>query len=160
MMITQDQLRNELAYDPETGVFTRLIARPRQPLGAVAGTLDESGRVRICVNGKIYRAHRLAWLYIYGVMPVGDLDHIDGNPSNNAISNLRVGSRAQNMQNQRHARSDCVSGLLGVSVRGAKFRAEIRAGGRRLNLGTFCSAEEAHSVYLAAKRQLHEFCSI
>jgi len=151
MIITQKRLKELIIYCSDTGLFTKN--------GKVVGTLDNR-RIRIGVDGAIYRAHRLAWLYIYGVWPSGDIDHIDGNPQNNSINNLRDVSRSVNMQNQRKARSDNKIGFLGVSKRGNKFSAAIRTPSGNQWLGTFSSPEIAHSVYVNAKRKLHEGCTI
>src|SRR4051812_40825019 len=107
-MVTQERLKQVLVYSPESGLFTRR--------GRVAGTTYR-GRINIFIDYRGYLAHRLAWLYVHGRWPIGDIDHIDGNASNNAISNLREVSRSVNMQNQRRARSDSRTGLLGVQVR-------------------------------------------
>ncbi len=153
-VITQDRLMELLQYNEETGIFYR------RDSGRIAGTKRPDGRINICVDCRLYRAHRLAWLWTNGEMPKGDIDHIDGNPQNNRISNLRDVSRSVNMQNQRRARSDSKTGLLGVQVHGKRFRAEIATPNGRVGLGTFNTPQEAHSVYLLAKRQLHDGCSI
>ena len=151
MIITQKRLKELIIYCSDTGLFTKN--------GKVAGTLDNR-RIRIGVDGAIYRAHRLAWLYIYGVWPSGDIDHIDGNPQNNSINNLRDVSRSVNMQNQRKARLDNKTGFLGVSKRGNRFSAAITTSSGSQWLGTFSNPEIAHSAYVNAKRKLHEGCTI
>lgn len=161
-MLTQEELKKRLHYDPVSGVFTRLTKTNNVQK---MGTIDEKGRLHIGVKYNIYRAHRLAWLYVHGEWPKGDVDHIDGNPLNNAIANLRDVSRSVNMQNQRRARADSKTGLLGVyrrtDNRTKPYRAAIvPKNGKRVNLGNFASAEAAHAAYLAAKRQLHEGCTL
>lgn len=153
-MLTQARLQEVLDYCPETGVF---IWRKRK--SAKVGSVS-NGRLRICVDWKIYRAHRLAWLYTYGEWPKFDVDHIDGNPLNNAIRNLRDVPRSVNMENQRRARSDSKVGLLGVIERDGKYRAEIASHGKRYRFGPFDTAEAAHEAYLAAKRRIHIGCTI
>lgn len=118
------------------------------------------GHVQIRVDGRLYLAHRLAWLYVYGFIPNGDIDHINGNRSDNALSNIRIGTHAQNMQNRRTPSHGSKTGFLGVSPTGRRYQARIGNGPYELYLGSFDTAEEAHAAYLKAKRELHEFCTI
>lgn len=154
--INHDRLLLLMAYDPATGLFTRRAS----PLSLV-GTTQKNGRIHICVDYVIFRAHRLAWFYVHGEWPHGDIDHIDGNPANNAIANLRCVNRSVNMENQRRARADSKLGILGVSQRSQNsYQAAIGVRGVRHSLGSFATAEEAHQAYLTAKRQLHVGCTI
>lgn len=159
--LTAERLRELLNYDPETGVFTwrvsrRATARP----GSVAGTITPKGYRAIWI-GANYRAHRLAWLYVYGVWPTHEIDHIDGNRANNAIANLRDVTRSVNHENLRRARSDSAHGFLGVSpFKGKWWKARITVNGKWQHLGTFKTPEEAHAAYLEAKRRLHVGCTI
>jgi hypothetical protein len=109
------------------------------------------------VLGRIYLAHRLAWMYVYGRWPAKglDIDHINGNRQDNRIANLREVTRGQNMQNQRRASSRSTTGLLGVLRKSRRFAAHITADGRTHCLGTFDTPEEAHRVYMDAKSRLH-----
>ena len=155
-----ERLRELLNYDPETGVFTwrvsrRATARP----GSVAGTITPKGYRAIWI-GANYRAHRLAWLYVHGEWPSGEIDHIDGNRANNAIANLRDVSTSFNHENLRKARSDSRHGFLGVSPMGKRWKARITVRGKFQHLGIYDTPEEAHAVYLEAKRRLHAGCTI
>lgn len=163
--ITADELRSFLAYDPETGVFTRTrITSPnsRAKVGDVAGSLNHDGYCRIQLGGRAGRpinAHRLAWLYMMGEWPKGEVDHIDGNPSNNRWVNLRLADRSSNVANSRK-RSDNKSGMKGVyrASDGDRYRAEITVRGRRIFLGSFISAERAQATYArACRRYFGEF---
>jgi hypothetical protein len=162
--LTAERLRELLNYDPDTGVFTRKTSAGGECAGKIAGTRRRYRKTRIEIGIGIdyadYRAHRLAWLYVYGKWPVGHIDHKDGNPLNNAISNLREATGSLNGQNLRKARRDNKSGLLGVSPNRLRWSASIKADGRKHHLGTFDTAEEAHAAYVAAKRKLHEGCTI
>ena len=163
---TAEKLRELLHYDPETGVFTRRVqtgGRYGAAVGTVAGTLIDAGYVMISVMSKQYRAHRLAWLYVTGEWPAGEVDHRDGVRANNAWKNLRDVPPTTNRQNQRRAMSNSKTGLLGASysARDRRFVARIKdAAGKYRSLGGFDTAEQAHAAYVSAKRQLHAGCTI
>lgn len=156
-MITAEELRAALTYCPVTGAFA-WKAKPSKQIaaGADAGHLQkDTGYIVIKLRGRLYRAHRLAWLYVHGAWPNYVIDHINGTKHDNRIANLRDTTRTGNAQNQQRAHSGSQSGVLGVYLNGDKFVARIRTEGRLLRLGEFNSAEAAHSAYVAAKRQLH-----
>ena len=160
-MITQSELKQILHYDQYTGIFTWLKYKQRpSKIGAVAGNITSYKYWTICINNKQYYAHRLAWLYMMGSNPIYALDHIDANKLNNAFTNLRECTPAQNSQNFIKAKITNKIGLLGVSVRGNKFRARIGINKIIINIGQFDTSEEAHNAYLMYKRQLHDFCTI
>ena len=156
---TQSRLKELLHYDQETGVFTWLVnRRNRQVAGHVAGCLSKaSGYISIGVDLKMYQAHRLAWLYVNGVWPKNEIDHIDGIKSNNKISNLRKATRSLNVQNQKKAHANSSSGFLGAHKYGSKWRAKIGLNGKKIFLGYFATPQEAHSAYITAKRRLHPY---
>lgn len=158
--LDQDELLRLLDYNEKTGQFTWRVPVGRARPGEVASTKNGSGYTVIGIRGAIYRAHRLAWLAVYGVWPSHEIDHIDGDKSNNAIRNLRDVPRRINAQNVRKSRA--MSGLLGAHFRAdtGKFQASLAVDGRSLTLGQFSSAEEAHEAYLQAKRAMHEGCTI
>jgi hypothetical protein len=158
--ITQKRLRELVDYDPSTGVFTRKIRHWCAKKGQIAGCRTPDGRLCFRVDGKLYLAHRLAWLYVHGKLPVGVIDHINGDHSDNRIENLRDVPRVVNQQNLRKAMAGSQTKLLGASPHGSGFRAEIRVGGVKKYLGTYRTAEEAHRVYVDAKRKMHEGCTI
>src|SRR5690606_34614864 len=100
-MLTQQRLKELLYYDPETGIFTRLVGRsgPRARAGDVAGSDNGKGYIRIYVDGRPYKAHRLAWFYMHGEWPE-EIDHRNGERADNRLSNLRPVTRQQNNLNQ------------------------------------------------------------
>ena len=119
----------------------------------------------IRVGGARHYAHRLAWLFATGEWPKETIDHINGDRGDNRIANLRDVPRRINCENQRKARSVNRVGLLGVSRAtgnrpGKPYTAFIGVRGKSVGLGYFPTAELAHEAYLAAKRRLHEGCSI
>lgn len=160
--LTQERLKELLDYNPETGVFTwkakSAPAASKVKIGDVAGSFETKGYKRIKINYKQYKSHRLAWLYVNGRWPAEELDHIDGNPGNNSISNLRECSRAENTEN-RAPQGKHSSGLIGVSwnERKQKWKAVIAKDRKSIFLGYFHCKYEAHKEYQQAKRQLHQF---
>lgn len=111
----------------------------------------------ISVDKQIYRAHRLAWLYMYERWPKGDTDHINRIRSDNRLANLREASRGENMSNRIDPLANNSSGFFGVSYcnKTQLWRAQITANGRRVWLGRHETAESAHAAYMNAKRMLH-----
>lgn len=162
-MLTQERLKELLSYNKTTGIFTRLTDNKRgRHIGDVAGNHHSDGYIYIYVDGETYAAHRLAWLYVHGQWPIGDLDHKYGQEAGNGIDNLREATHKTNMQNERRPRSNNKSGFLGVHWRKERQRwvAQLRVNGKSLRFGSFKTAEEAHSAYLAAKRKYHDGCLI
>lgn len=166
MSITQKRIQELLSYDSESGVFTRRVhVGKRWKAGSVAGTVNGQGYAQLKVDGKIYQAHRLAWLYVRGSLPVGEIDHIHADKTDNRIENLRDVSGSVNCQNLRMARGLKKSQPLGVTIvsrDGASrpFRARIEVGGKAKSLGCYESADAAEKAYVIAKRQLHAGCTI
>jgi len=153
-MITQEELKRQLHYDPATGAFTWRVSRPGVKAGKVAGANRGQYRV-ITVNRRTYGAHRLAWLYVHGNLP-DEIDHRDGDPSNNRIKNLRPATRAQNAANRGIFKNN-KTGYTGVSFiqsRG-KFQATIGVGGKNVTIGLFDTLEEAAAARSAATKKVH-----
>lgn len=162
--ITQEQLRELLSYDEGTGRFTYLVSRPRRLSGTSVGSVDARGYCVASIKYRKYKLHRLAWLLSYGVWPSADIDHINGDKTDNRIANLRLSSAKLNKENLRKADTDSKSGLLGVfPAKGGRlkpWKAAIKIEGRARHLGYFASREDAHAAYVDAKRKLHEGCTI
>lgn len=153
--ISLERLQEVLDYDAATDVFRR---KTGIRAGEIAGW-DCRGYTRIEIDGERARAHRLAWLWVNGEYPRGPIDHINGDRSDNRISNLREATLSQNAANQR-TRSDNASGLKGVSWREEEklYVACIRMHGKSNHLGYFKTAEAAHRAYCeAAKQTFGEF---
>lgn len=118
-MITQSELKERLHYAPETGVFTWIKpASNRVAVGSVASawraTRKGEKRLSINVNGRRYEASRLVWLYVYGEFPDTLVDHVDTDPGNNKVDNLRKATNQENLFNQGPFRNN-TSGFKGVS---------------------------------------------
>jgi hypothetical protein len=162
-MIDAVQLREYLNYDPLTGIFTRASNRSvrRWRKGQIAGSRhSKHGYWIIRINKKDYLAHRLAWLYVTGEWPTKDIDHKDGDKTNNAFENLREVSEIHNSQNQRRAHKGSKSGILGVYQKGSRWVSTICIDKKPKHLGSFSTPEAAYAAYIAAKRIYHPGCTI
>jgi hypothetical protein len=164
-MMNYTLLREMLIYNPETGIFVWKIGRKGRgtKAGAIAGSIKK-GRVYIGISNKAYFAHRLAWLYMIGEWPKYQIDHINGDTTDNRWVNLRDVDQFTNQQNQRKAHNDNQWGLLGVrkciACKTKPYYAGITVDGFYVHLGYFPTSEEAHDAYLNAKRKLHRGCTI
>jgi len=158
--ISVERLRQMMSYDEETGIFTwkRSVRRRTNKLGNVGYTC-KNGYVQIAFDGIITRAHRLAWLYVYGVHPSGSIDHINGIRNDNRISNLRDVSHAVNMQNRHGPATNNVLSVAGVTKCRSGYRAEICVNSKRYHLGVYNTVLEAGAAYNAGKMILHKKAS-
>ena len=157
--VTQERLRELFDYDQKQGYLIRKArTSPNTRIGEVAGRINNKGYRQTMVDNHRYMEHRLVWLYVYGAWPLVDVDHINGNRSDNRIENLRLATRAENQQNVG-MRSHNTSGYIGVTwyKKLNKWRAQIKAHGKKLHIGLFDCPAEAHKAYLAKKAELHLF---
>jgi hypothetical protein len=168
IIVTQNLVRELLHYDQETGIFIwRYRDRKYFPSDRAYNAWNarypgkEAGSKRyeyvlIGIFGRLFSAHRLAFLYVTGSLPDTDIDHKDRNRSNNAFENLRAVSRAVNTQNSFIPLKNNKLQIRGVrQIRGKKFVARIIVDRECHHLGTFTTAEEANAAYLAAKQVYH-----
>lgn len=159
---THEELLRQIYYDRVSGLFLwRHAAKGRKPW-AQAGSTRDDGYLLVFINGRFQYGHRLAWFYVTGEWPVGLVDHKDGNPSNNAFSNLRLATKQTNAENLKGATKSNRSGFLGVHRRSdsGRFTAQITINGKCRSLGTFATAELAYAAYLVAKREGHKGCTL
>lgn len=155
--ISQAVLKELMYYDPETGIFVwkersaSWFKRERDKnawnahySGQRAGSVASTGYIDIGIQDKIYRAHILAWIYCFGQRPSHDIDHINGDRSDNRLSNLRPADRSINGRNQGIPIHNS-SGVMGVHwmERIKKWQARIMASGKRLHLGYFENFDDA-----------------
>lgn len=157
--ITQERLLELLNYDTETGAFAwKVSTSNRAPVGSRAGTDHGNGYRVITIDHCTHYAHHLAWLFVYGEYPNQEMDHIDGDRSNNRVSNLRYGTHAQNMQNLS-LRNTNKSGMTGVSwlKNYGKWEAYITVNYKKINLGYYDDLQKAGAAYLSAKQEMHRF---
>lgn len=155
--ITQALLKEVLHYNPDTGHFRWLVASGRRAVvGAVAGHLRKDGYIHIGILGKIYKAHRLAFLYMTGDWPLGVTDHSDNNKDNNAWSNLRDCSITENMQNRKLQKNN-TSGSKGVHFRKdiKKWTVQVSDKGIQRHLGFYVDKEVADLVATEARELYH-----
>jgi hypothetical protein len=147
-MLTQAILKENLHYNPETGIFTWIKSKTKVKRGDIAGYTDCKGYIAIGLNKKLYRAHRLAWLYVNGIMPTMHIDHVNRIKADNRIDNLRQATAAENNHNKDLSRKN-KSGFKGVcwNKKNKKWRAECTNNGKSHHLGYFVSAEAASIAY-------------
>lgn len=163
-MITQERLKE--LFDYQDGNLIRKVSRgrgessQRWPVGSIAGNKTTGGYFLTSIDYHLYKLHRLIWLWHYGSLPEKEIDHIDGNPSNNRIENLREATPGENRQNQKRARKNNKLGFQGVYKVKRKYRASITKDRKSHHLGYFDTPEDAHQAYLTAKRQIHFFGTI
>ena len=151
-MIEADALRTILSYAPEEGVFRWCATRQQRPAGSVAGTKTSHGYIVIRINNVKFRAHHLAWLYTFGVLPEKRIDHINGARDDNRVSNLRLATTAENSRNARKWAKK--TGLKGAyKVHDDRFRAMIRVNRTLKHIGYFATEEQAHAAYVAAAQK-------
>jgi hypothetical protein len=155
--LTAERLRELLAYNAETGVFINRVNRGTTgKAGCRVGARDGRGYIAMNIEGRLYVAHRLAWLYVTGEWPSDQIDHINGLRDDNRFANLREATNAKNRLNSKR-RADNASGFKGVSWerRRSVWIANIQKGNRRFYLGQFATPEEAHAAYCLAAEKHH-----
>lgn len=145
-MITQEELKNNLCYCPFSGEFKWNIEKQGVYIGKIAGherKCNDISYIMINVNDKTYLAHRLAFLYMKGYLPK-EIDHIDGDGTNNKWNNLRDVPHSINMKNQKRSKNN-KSGITGVSwhKKSSKWISKIVVDGEYKYLGTFSNIEDA-----------------
>lgn len=156
--IDQNYLKENFNYCEETGVFTNKKRRSRNTkIGDISGNLSSLGYIIIKIEGRPYKAHRLAWLFVYGDMPNSYIDHINGIRNDNRIINLREASPKQNAQNRFVPSKRNPLKILGVSNHKLGYQARIGVNGKSIHIGYFNTIELAKKAYDDKKRSLHCF---
>ena len=144
-MITQAKLKSQLSYNPSTGVFNWLKGKQGRSTKKPAGSIHKSlGYSRIMLDGELYYAHRLAWLFVNGKMPKEEIDHINKQRHDNSINNLREVSNGENLRNQSMQKRN-TSGVTGVRWESnrKKWLAQIGVNGSTIKLGRFKQLSDA-----------------
>lgn len=144
-MLTYQRAHEIFSYIPETGLFYyKISTNPRNKIGQLAGSPATGGYLTVMVNKRNYRLHRLAFLMMTGNFPKEQVDHINGNPSDNSWSNLRAVSHKENNWNRTS---------IGVCKHQNKFVANTGENGKSIHLGRFNTFEEAFEVAQKRKRE-------
>lgn len=136
--MTQEILKEHVYYDQSTGLFTRL----KYKAGKGFEHINDQGYIIAFLLGKKYRAHHLAWLYVYGTLPKGQLDHINGIRTDNRIINLREVTNQENSKNAKLYSTNKI-GHVGVGKLNGRYRAFITVNYKSIHLGMFDTLEEA-----------------
>lgn len=145
-MITQKELKQSVSYNRRTGVFTRKSTKKK------AGAIDSHGYIQIKINGRLYLAHRLVWLWVYGRFPTKHIHHRNGKKTDNRFCNLEEVSQ---MKNNRLSNTRNNKPYPGVHCRSEnkKYRAYINIDKKRINLGSYKTKKEAIEVRRQAEKQ-------
>ncbi|MDE0924779.1 HNH endonuclease [Aurantimonas coralicida] len=149
-------MRELIGYNPATGEMWWRKARPGVKKGMRCAKPSPDGYVRIKCKGGTFVAHRLIWKMVTGKDPELEIDHRDGNPSNNAWLNLRLATHVQNMSNCVDYRKK--SGLprgVTIATSSRRFAAQIQTKNKLRHIGVYDTPEEAHEAYLEQSRLLH-----
>lgn len=158
-MLTQEYLKSILSYSTETGqLLWRVTKGRRGKKGSIAGGISKShGYGVIRLDGTLHLSHRIIWLYVYGVPPVENIDHINGCRTDNRILNLRECSQVENARNQK-LRSTNTSGYKGVSwdSKANQWAAKGMLEGKQNHLGYFNTPEEASLAYETFTKVRHK----
>lgn len=149
------ELLNEwLEYKPN-GSLVWKKSRKSVSAGKAFGSMQGSGYIQGGFFGKRLYAHRVIWALHHKKLSKLEIDHINGNPSDNRIENLREVSRYENSTNRHKVRNDSKSGVMGVQKIRKKWRARITVKGNVIRLGHFKTMQKAHNAYMSAKEQYH-----
>ena len=148
-------MHEKLSYDPVTGSLTWKKTTQWTKAGQAAGTFV-NGYVKISINRTTIPAHRIVMAMENGFWPFGEIDHINGNRSDNRLCNLREVTHQQNCMNRSKA-SNNKSGYVGVSWHevGQKWQVHISIGHKSIYLGLFANPEEAHEAYQKAAQKAY-----
>ena len=155
--LSHSELLENIAYDPETGVFTRMKSGfPNRVGSEICGKLARGYRV-ITIGRRTYFAHRVAWFYVIGEWPTEFIDHINQDKTDNRIANLRLTNKSENGQN-RGPQANNKTGIKGVcfSNKSNKWIAQLCVGGKNVMVRKFDSPVDAANAYAAAAAKFHK----
>jgi hypothetical protein len=142
-------LLNTIYYCPLTGVFTSKVSAGNRKAGSCVGNPDSKGYLKARILGENVRLNRLAWFYVQGTWPIGEVDHKNRVRNDNRFDNLRDCGGSANCLNQVGPRTNNTLGIRGVYQipKTGRFRAKCTVAGRRHNLGVHATTAEAQQAY-------------
>lgn len=149
--LTNHRATELLRYEPDSGHLYWRSSGTGKRTDRPAGTVAPEGYIKIRVDGRLYRAHRLAWLMTTGRWPANEIDHLNGNKADNRWANLRDVDHHTNVMNRQLTSRSNSTGLTGVYPKNKRFVAILCRNGKSAYLGTFDTASEAHQAYQVAK---------
>jgi len=159
--LSKEYLNYLFCYDGATGVLTRKVSRSNSvKIDGEVGCMGRDGYLRVRVDKDLYLVHRVIWVLFYGQQPKGQVDHINGDPKDNSILNLRDTTPTVNSRNTK-MKSNNKSGVSGVFWRPcrSKFIVSIYANGKSNALGSYdnlldaaCARFSANNKYGCTKR--------
>ena len=156
-MITQERLHDLFEYREDGNLIWQVSSSNRVRIGDTVGYLNISGYYRVQINGKKHFLHRLIYMYHHGHLTQGmDIDHIDGNPANNRIENLREITHSQNLMNAKIHKNN-KTGIKGVCFlrKAKKYQVRLAINGKDIYLGCYTTLEEAKAVVKEAREKYH-----
>jgi hypothetical protein len=153
---TVEMMQEMISYNKETGKLTwkKKPKSSKIEIGDECGRLRKDGYREICLNKQHIKSHRAAWAIHHGVLPDGEIDHKDGDKTNNSIDNLRIATKQQNSFNKPKP-SHNTSGYRGVAKYGNKWMARIKIKGVTEYLGTYEKIEDAAKAYAKRAKEIH-----
>lgn len=158
--LTAEILRKALHYDPKTGIFTwKISTKNNVRAGDVAGSTMRTGYKKVNFYGKYFAAHRLAWFFYYGEEPDGMIDHINGDKTDNRITNLRLADHRINQLNRESHRNGKSPGCS-YHKNIKRWTAQIRISGKLQHLGSFKTEKQAANAYKDAVKKLYDATTI
>jgi len=150
-VLTREILDTVICECPESG---KLVWRYGRFQGKEIGHNRASGYSEVRISGFSYKKHRVVWAYYYGIEPKGLIDHINGNKTDNRLSNLRLATPSQNGQNAILQKRN-ISGFKGVTLQKGNWVVRINIGGKNQYFGTYKDLELAGLVSEQAREKYH-----
>ena len=158
-----ERVRELFECDLASGLLKwRITKNHLSKAGTIAGCVRADGRRVVRVDGVLHLAYRIIWVYAYGIPPKNGIDHLNGDPTDNRIENLRDVPQEINSHNHHRAHIDKKTGLLAGAylMPSKRWMAHIGVKGKIVYLGRFDTEVLAHTAYINAKRELHQGCTV
>lgn len=149
--LAAEDIRLAFTYDASAGRLLRLVASGKAAAGTICGSQDRLGYRQIRFKGRLFSESRLVWLWVTGAPSKVEIDHINGDRSDNRIANLREATRLENVRNKAPS---------GINLKGAtqrksgRWRAQICVNRKKISLGHYDTEREAHDAYARSATKL------